>query len=260
MLIADDGCKLWTRTTGSGLPVICVHGGPGWWDVLDDLAAIVAEHSTVYQWDQRGAGRSDRVGPYTLARFVADLDVIRRHTGHEKASLVGHSWGATLALQYALTHPDRVDRLLLVSSVGLERAPASYRRRVDEIVASSSHEDDWLLRISTGFANRATAMESARRLTTPRFEANKECADALVEEVRRLPDRAAACRELMVRTLIIHGALDLRPPNVTDSLLAALPDAQRVIIEGAAHYPWLEASGQFAKVVRTFLKTNETTG
>lgn len=254
MIVADDGCRLWTRTTGSGSPVICVHGGPGWWDVLDELAAILAKNATVHQWDQRGAGRSDRRGPYTLARFVADLDAVRDQHGHEKVTLVGHSWGATLALQYAVTHRHRVDRLVLVSSVGLEPVEASYRRRVEEFMASAPCDDDWLVRISTGFADRATALESAERLMTPRFEANKECAEALVAEVRNLPDRVSACRALAVPALIVHGALDLRPPHVTDSLLAALPDARRVIIEGAAHYPWLEAPEPFAEPIRSFLR------
>jgi len=247
MIVTDDGCRLWTRTTGRGpgSPIICVHGGPGWWDVLDDLAAILARTARVHQWDQRGAGRSDRRGPYTLARFVADFDAVRARTGSERVTLAGHSWGATLALQYALTHPERVDRLLLISSTGLQPAPPAYRQRVDEILAGESHEDPWLLRISTGFADRATAIDSARRLMTPRFAPNQECADALLAEVRNLPDRAAACRGLTIPTLIVHGALDLRPPQVTDTLLAALPNARRVIIEDAAHYPWLESPESF---------------
>jgi pimeloyl-ACP methyl ester carboxylesterase len=56
MIVADDGCRFWTRTTGSGSRVICVHGGPGWWNVLDELAAILAKNATVHQWDQRGSG------------------------------------------------------------------------------------------------------------------------------------------------------------------------------------------------------------
>jgi pimeloyl-ACP methyl ester carboxylesterase len=44
MIVADGGCRFWTRTTGSGSQVICGHGGPGWWDVLDVLAAILAKN------------------------------------------------------------------------------------------------------------------------------------------------------------------------------------------------------------------------
>lgn len=253
MLRADDGCALWSKVSGTGPPVILVHGGPGWWDTLDDLAAMIADLGTVHQWDQRGAGRSDRRGPYTLARFVADLDAVRRQTGHERITLVGHSWGAGLALQYCLAHPDRVDRLVYVSGVGLDGTPPSYRAKVDEILAPEQHDDAWQARLSTGFADRSTAMEQLRRLNTPRFEPNQECAAALTADMRAWTDREAACRALAVPALIVHGALDLRPSEGTDSLVDALPNARREIIAGAAHYPWLEAPEAFAAAVRPFL-------
>jgi proline iminopeptidase len=253
MLRTADGCTLWTKVSGSGPPIVLVHGGPGWWDTLDDLAVLIADLGTVHQWDQRGAGRSDRRGPYTIARFVADLDAVRHQTGHARITLVGHSWGAGLALQYCLAHPDRVDRLIYVSGVGLDGTPASYQQKVDEILAREQYDDPWLARLSTGFADRSTAYENVRRLNTPRFSVNAECAAALTAEVRAWSDRVAACRALAVPTLIVHGELDLRPPSVTDSLLDALPDASREIIAGAAHYPWLEAPQGFAAVVRPFL-------
>ncbi|TCN39133.1 proline iminopeptidase [Kribbella orskensis] len=252
-VITDDGCALWSRVSGTGSPVVLVHGGPGWWDVFDKLAGMLADDFTVYQWDQRGAGRSDRRGPYTLARFVADLETIRNHTSQEKVHLLGHSWGAILALEYAQAHPDRVDCLLLVSSVGLDGPPPSYRQRVAEILAAEPCEDEWLARISTGFANRSTALSQARRLNTPRFEPNKECAEALLAEVRALPDRITPCGNVTSQTLIIHGAHDLRPPAGTDSLLAALPNAQRAIVPDAAHYPWLEDPEHFRRLTRAFL-------
>ena len=246
----DDGCHLWSEVTGDGPPVVLVHGGPGWWDVFHDLTL---PGFTIHRWDQRGCGRSDRRGPYTLTRFVADLETIRRDTGHEKVVVVGHSWGASLALQYAQVHPDHVSRLILVSSVGLDGPPPTYSQRVAEILASEPSDDPWIARISTGFADRATALEQARRLNTPRFEPNQECADALLAELRAVPDKAVACGRIAVPTLLIHGAEDLRPPYVTDSLLKALPDAERVVLDGVAHYPWMEDPDGFQKVVRAFL-------
>jgi proline iminopeptidase len=253
MIRADDGCRLWTKVSGEGPPVVFVHGGPGWWDVLDELAAMITDLATVHQWDQRGAGRSERRGPYTVDRFVADLDAVRRHTGHERITLVGHSWGAGLALQYCLAHPDRVDRLVYLSGVGLDGTPASYRARVDEILEREHHDDAWLARISTGFANRATALDQARRLNTPRFEPNQACAAELTADLGTWTDREAACRTIDVPVLIVHGELDLRPPAVTDSLLAALPHASREVIAGAAHYPWLEAPEAFGTVLRRWV-------
>ncbi len=246
----DDGCHLWSEVTGDGPPIVLVHGGPGWWDVFH---YVTLPGFTIHRWDQRGCGRSDRRGPYTLTRFVADLETIRRATGHEQVALIGHSWGATLALQYAQAHLNHVSRLVLVSSVGLDGPLPTYRQRVEEILASEPSGDPWIARISTGFADRSTALEQARRLNTPRFEPNQECADALLTEFRSVPDKTVACRRIAVPTLLIHGAEDLRPPYVTDSLLDALPNAERVVLDGVAHYPWVEDPDGFQKVVRAFL-------
>lgn len=82
-------------------------------DLLGDVAHTI-------RWDQRGCGRSGRRRPYTFIRFVADLDVVRRHHGAERVHLLGHSWGAMLALCYALEHPERVASLIYVSGTGID--------------------------------------------------------------------------------------------------------------------------------------------
>jgi proline iminopeptidase len=72
----DDNCRLWTAETGRGEPLIMCHGGPGLWDMSGSLAIRLAERRTVIRWDQRGGGRSERRGPYSVARYVADLDTV----------------------------------------------------------------------------------------------------------------------------------------------------------------------------------------
>ncbi|WP_371405309.1 alpha/beta hydrolase [Kribbella sp. NBC_00662] len=246
-LTTDDGCKLWTHVSGSGPRVALVHGGPGWWDVFHDLSL---PGFTLHRWDQRGCGRSDRRGPYTLERYVADLATV---AGPEPCIVIGHSWGASLALEFAQAHPHAVDRLVLVSSVGLDGPPADYRRRVAELLAGTPEADPWIAQISVNIADRATAVARSRRLNTPWFEPNLACAEALRAELHALPDRAAACARVVVPTLLVHGAEDLRPPYVTDSLLDALPNAERVVLDGVGHYPWVEDPDGFQRVVREFL-------
>ncbi|HEX9268629.1 MAG TPA: alpha/beta fold hydrolase [Candidatus Limnocylindria bacterium] len=121
--ITDDGVRLWAATDGpAGAPglVLC-HGGPGLWDYLEPFAVLLAGTARGIRYDQRGCGRSGgAAGPYTLERFVEDIDAVRRAAGFERWIAGGHSWGATLALHYALAHPDRVEGLLYVSGVGLD--------------------------------------------------------------------------------------------------------------------------------------------
>lgn len=58
-------------------------------------------------------------GPWTTDRFTADLDAVRRHFGLERMMMLGHSWGAQLALSYALSRPERVSVLVYVSGTGI---------------------------------------------------------------------------------------------------------------------------------------------
>jgi pimeloyl-ACP methyl ester carboxylesterase len=64
----DDGCRLWALQTGHGPPLVLCHGGPGLWDMFDDLAPTLADAARVVRWDQRGCGRSERRGPFTVPR------------------------------------------------------------------------------------------------------------------------------------------------------------------------------------------------
>ena len=68
---ADDGCRLWTAETGHGTPLIMCHGGPGLWDYLAPLAALLDDTFTVVRFDQRGCGRSTgHDGPFTIKQAV----------------------------------------------------------------------------------------------------------------------------------------------------------------------------------------------
>lgn len=100
----EDGCRLWTAVTGQGKPLVMCHGGPGLWDMAGSLGSLLAGSFRVIRWDQRGCGRSEHRGPYSVARCVADLDAVQAQASGQKAALSGHSWGATLALRYALDH------------------------------------------------------------------------------------------------------------------------------------------------------------
>src|SRR2546430_16716306 len=103
-VIADDGVRLWASRSGpGGDPLVVCHGGPGLWDMFADVAELLADVRPVVRWDQRACGRSERCdGPWTSDRFVADLDAVRRQFGPERMALLGHLWGAQLALSYAL--------------------------------------------------------------------------------------------------------------------------------------------------------------
>lgn len=281
---ADDGCRLWTtagppvagragrvgRAEADGI-ILC-HGGPGFWDTLGPIAELLGERARVVRWDQRGGGRSDRQGPYTVRRFLADLDAVRAHYGFDRVVVIGHSWGASLALLYALAHPERVNRLVYISGVGLawyssgERtarlrqewranlraALAPYRERIAQLdglaePTIAEQRERFVLTCTADFPDPATALDHARDLATPYLGADPAVNPTLNAEAAGWPeaDLVARCAALDRPTLIIDGGLDPRPRWGVDSLAEALPDCTRITLHGAGHLPWVDDPAGF---------------
>ena len=120
-MATDDGVLLRVVVEGNGPAFVLCHGGPGLWDYFGPVRSALGDLVTVITWDQRGCGRSSGEGPYTTARHVEDLDAVRSVLDVQTWTVGGHSWGATLALMYALRYPHRSDALVYVSGTGIGR-------------------------------------------------------------------------------------------------------------------------------------------
>jgi proline iminopeptidase len=150
MKISVDGKhELYLERHGSGSEALIVlHGGPGVsCRSLQPLASLANEDRTVILYDQLGGGRSDRPEDdslWTVKRFVEELEGVREASGFERVTLLGHSWGGCLALQYALDYPDRINGLILSSTASsiplafsemsrlrLELGPKRFRTMID---------------------------------------------------------------------------------------------------------------------------------
>src|SRR3989454_7210359 len=126
-----DGVRLFTRRAGDGPPVVVLHGGPGaHHDYLLPQYDLLARGRTLLYYDQRGGGRSPvgRDTPVGWREHIADLEALRRHWSIDRLTLLGYSWGGLLAVLYWLEHPERVDRLALVSPAP---GPAAWRGAFD---------------------------------------------------------------------------------------------------------------------------------
>ena len=121
-LLSLEDARLFYEVVGSGEdPIIVVHGGPG----LDHsylqpgLDVLAVRHTLVY-YDQRATGRStsglDSVA-INLDTFVEDIDALRQALGYERISVLTHSFGALIGLEYALRHPENLRSLILLNPV-----------------------------------------------------------------------------------------------------------------------------------------------
>jgi proline iminopeptidase len=99
-----------------GKPVVFLHGGPGGGIDADHRRYFDPKHYHIILFDQRGCGKSKPTADLrenTTWDLVADIEKIRTHVGVDKWVVFGGSWGSTLALAYAVTHPERVKGLVL---------------------------------------------------------------------------------------------------------------------------------------------------
>jgi proline iminopeptidase len=280
MIEVDDGAELWVESTGGGdgVPLVLCHGGPGMWDNLGPLAALLDHDRLVVRWDQRGCGRSGGThGPFSLARSLADLAAVRRHSGIHRWIVGGHSWGASLALRAVLEDPASAAGLLYLSGTGLGRewhaaykaAPAE-RLTVEQLARCNALESlhsrtraeeiEWRsLRWAPDFADRARAVELASVDAGAPWSVNMACNAAINAETRTWDVAAilADCRSIIVPALLVHGAEDPRPPFAVDDLASAIPDAEVAVIDHAGHLPWLERPGAVASIVRGWLSARD---
>src|SRR5213594_1634219 len=120
--IVLHGHRVSYRTAGSGPVLLLVHGIAGSSDQWDDVFPLLAEHFTLVAPDLLGHGRSAKPrGDYSLGAFASGVRDLLLALGHPSATIVGHSLGGGVAMQLAYQFPDRVGRLVLVSSGGLGR-------------------------------------------------------------------------------------------------------------------------------------------
>ncbi len=117
-LSVGDGHEIYVESVGrvDGIPAVYLHGGPGSGCQPDHRRLFDPERFHAVLFDQRGAGRSRPKGKReanTLPHLIADMETIRAKFGFERWLIVGGSWGATLALAYAQTHPGRVTGIVL---------------------------------------------------------------------------------------------------------------------------------------------------
>ncbi len=273
---AFDGTELAYHVHGDSVPLICLPGGPmRASEYLGDLGGL-SRHRRLILLDLRGTGDSAvpaDLSSYRCDRLVDDVLALLDHLGLAGADVLGHSAGANIALQYALRHPSRVSRLLLITpsgravglepDVGMRREIVNLRRgepwfpaataAFERIAAGREADEDWAAAAPL-FHGRwdaaAQALDAAEQEQT-----NAAAAAAFAAEGAFDPAAArAGVADLGTPVLVVGGSLDLqRPPAVTAEFAALFPHARLVVQPGAGHFPWLDDSDQFVAAVTEFL-------
>ena len=275
----DGGLRLYYRSYGEGGdPLVLLHGGPGmsFMGVGPDLLPLAGQRRLV-MYDQRGGGRSDPdpdAESITAETHVRDIETFRQALGLERMTLIGHSWGCTLAALYAAEHPDRVERLLLIGPMEPSRELLDRRMEVqnpvkqraeDELarMAESGQPPDDPCRarfeITQGFYYHDPAKMAVKRGDycdvpegVPAY--NEVIGNAVIGSLGDF-DLAPLLAGLEMPALVVEGAQSRLPLEGEYAWARALPNSRLWLIDQVGHaYPFVEAPDVFFPGVERFLQ------
>jgi pimeloyl-ACP methyl ester carboxylesterase len=273
-----DGRRLSYRREGSGPVLVCHPGGPGYSSrYFEDLAGLGGNFTLVLV-NPRGAEGSDRpadASAYRTEDYVSDLDELREHLGLERMLLLGHSHGGVVAAAYAATHPDRVEKLVLASTLarfGPEQDQAmkqGMEARADEPWYEDAREalereqagdfqDDEELR---GLAEREFPfyfarygeVEAAYLGWLSQEQPNKDALQLFNREIFESFDLRPDLPRITAPTLVITGELDFITGPACAVDFAAIPDQRTVLIDDCGHFILFEVPDRFRDEVTAFL-------
>jgi 4,5:9,10-diseco-3-hydroxy-5,9,17-trioxoandrosta-1(10),2-diene-4-oate hydrolase len=265
-----DGISIRYASQGKGPELLLLHGFgeflEAWWSNIDSLS----EYYTVYALDLPGHGLSQEPHVrYTVdfsTRFVVSF---MEAVGIKHASLIGHSVCGLLSLNLAINFPEKVDNLVLVSSIGLTKKEAPLLHRLAMLLGNFAIEpskENILKGINSTFYNPEIVSEqlvdkACQYLAMPKTK------DALLNTLRSNVTTNGISSNLILAdklhlvkcpTLIIHGAQDkVIPAEYVQNASNVMPKVKVKVLQECAHHSHIEKASEFNKIVTTFLNSNE---
>jgi len=279
-IATPDGERLFYRLDGKGQPLVAIHGGPGFSMsyLRPDLLPLGRKRTLIF-YDQRGSGRSSLVAAdanISFAKHIDDLETLRRYFALERLTLLGHSWGAAPAAGYAMRHPERVDKLVLVCPIVPRHSPYReefVRARRAKLTAQEQRQLD---ERAAAFSTAADPVDAARALHEIYFRAffadpnlaarirlgddppeavmNEDRVDRLTMTSLGDYDWREGLRTIKAQTLVIHGDHDPIPLASAHEWAHSIPRAKFLLLRKCGHFPQLEQAAPFFAAIEDFLR------
>ncbi len=270
------GHRVIYRIAGDGPPVVLIHGMVNSSRHWESVALRLAADHTVIAPDLLGHGDSAAVrGDYSLGAHAASIRDLLAAIGIERATIVGHSLGGGVAMQFFYQFPQRTERLVLVSSGGLGREVSPLLRGATlpgaaALVWLAAHPqllsalDHTGARLQARGSRRGVYLQAVVRALRPLEQpgARKAFLHTLRAVIDARGQRVSARDRLYLLgpmpTLIVWGERDNTIPLAHGRQAhEAIPGSRFETLPGAAHFPHLEDPEGLAAVLRDFLATTE---
>jgi len=265
----SDGVKIHYVTMGKGPLVVLIHGFPDFWYTWRAQMPELAKHFQVVAVDMRGYNKSDQpegVDNYKVEKLVGDIDAVVKHFKAEKAIIVGHDWGGIVAWSYAMAHPDKTDKLVILNlphPKGLARELANnpaqqknsqYARNFQQPDAASKVKPEMLAFWVKDADARAKYVEAFKRSSMEGmlnyYKANYPREPYTYDEKQAYPP-------IKCPVLMFHGLKDvaLLPGALNGTWDWIDNDLTLITIPGASHFVQQDAADLVTKNMVTWLTT-----
>ena len=277
--VETNQAKLFCRSMGKGPPLIVLHGGPGLSQeyLLPQMNKLAEDHFVIF-YDQRGSGRSENGNEASFIQlnvFVDDLEAIQKAYGLQKVSILGHSWGGFLGLHYAMSHPEAVDKLILLNpfpacSSDVASFLQEWSRRMtphmDELEQIKNSKEyakgdpqtiaKYLNIIFRNYCFISQKADELNLLTTVEANLNWIKTSEILSQsllgasFDYLPD----LKKISSPTLIVHGDGDPIPLSTAENLHKNIPHSKFVVIKECGHFPYVEKPLELFKILDEFFQ------
>lgn len=254
------GAEISYEAAGQGQPLVLIHAGIADCRMWDEQFDAIAHHFRVIRYDLRGVGRSSM--PAGAFSHHNDLKGLLKFLNLERAHVVGLSMGGSVAIDFALTHPEMVDKLVLAAVLG--PPPFSQGLRDGWSAAEAAFETEGLSEVNEiemqmwvdGPARapgdvdpEVRAFVAAMNIDVLRREEESECVPETLD-----PPAATRLADIAAPTLVIVGTGD-QPDVLTycGKLATEIPNARLELITDVAHMVNMEASDRFTELVVNFV-------
>jgi pimeloyl-ACP methyl ester carboxylesterase len=267
------GHRVSFRRSGAGSAIVLIHGITGSSRTWEEVIPPLAQHHTVIAPDLLGHGESAKPrGDYSLGAYASGVRDLLIALGVDKATIVGHSLGGGVAMQFAYQFPERVDRLVLVSSGGLGGEVHLLLR------AATLPAAEYVLPLLCADPLRNAGASVAQLLGRVGLRPSRdleemalgfaslgdmEARQAFVHTVRGIMDMAGqrvSARDRLylaaaVPTLLLWGEHDrMIPVSHGREAHEAMPGSRLIVYEDAAHFPHRNHPWRFASDLLTFIE------
>ena len=274
--IVLHGHRVSYRVAGEGPPILLIHGIAGRSEQWIDVMELLAETNTVIAPDLLGHGRSAKPrGDYSLGSYAAGLRDLMVALDHRKATVVGHSLGGGIALQFAYQFPERTGRLVVVSSGGLGREVHPLLR------AATLPGSELVLPLISNGTVRGAGTTLSQVVGKLGFRAGPDIAEfargygsladgdarqAFLNTLRAVIDpggqRVNASDRLYLAedmpTLIVWGRRDpIIPVSHAGAAHRAMPGSRLEVFDESGHFPQLDDPLRFARTLKDFVESTD---